>query len=132
MEDTSKPDEPPVEESAAMALNADGFPAGDDCDDEDGGVFPGAVEACDGVDDDCDGVTDPAESVDAGTWYSDAAPFMRLSPLVKRRRSGHEHASFRRRDRRRRQLAGRERGVRRRRRGLRPGGHIRRPPAAST
>lgn len=31
---------------------------GDDCDDADGDAFPGAVEACNGTDDDCDGVID--------------------------------------------------------------------------
>jgi hypothetical protein len=42
-----------------------------DCDDGDGDVYPGAVEACNGVDDDCDGVTDEDEAADAGTWYID-------------------------------------------------------------
>ena len=31
---------------------------GDDCDDTDPGVFPGASETCDGVDEDCNGVVD--------------------------------------------------------------------------
>jgi hypothetical protein len=33
---------------------------GDDCDDENAAVHPGAVELCDAVDDDCDGLTDLA------------------------------------------------------------------------
>ena len=42
-----------------------------DCDDADGGTFPGAVETCDGADDDCDVAVDEDAS-DAGTWYADA------------------------------------------------------------
>ncbi|MES2642315.1 MAG: MopE-related protein [Myxococcota bacterium] len=41
---------------------------GDDCDDANGAVHPGVVEACDGVDENCDGVGD-AEYV---AWYADA------------------------------------------------------------
>jgi hypothetical protein len=42
---------------------------GDDCDDGDVTVFPGAGEACDGVDDDCDGRVDDGVTL---TWYGDA------------------------------------------------------------
>ncbi len=35
--------------------DSDGINACDDCDDTDAGVFPGAPERCNGVDDDCDG-----------------------------------------------------------------------------
>ncbi len=38
--------------------DADGSPAGEDCDDFDRSVYPGAVEHCDGVDNNCDGQTD--------------------------------------------------------------------------
>ena len=51
-EDTSPP--PPAD------ADGDGFVVGVDCDDANAAVFPGAPEACDGVDDDCDGVLDPA------------------------------------------------------------------------
>jgi hypothetical protein len=38
-------------------LDGDGFYAGDDCDDDDPEVYPGAPERCDGVDNDCDART---------------------------------------------------------------------------
>ena len=44
--------------------DGDGFAAGDDCDDADATVFPGAVEECDGKDTDCDGVVPVLETID--------------------------------------------------------------------
>ncbi|MBN2800663.1 MAG: putative metal-binding motif-containing protein [Deltaproteobacteria bacterium] len=44
--------------------------AGGDCDDTRSTVHPGAVETCDGADDDCDGQVDE-EAVDALPWYQD-------------------------------------------------------------
>jgi endonuclease I len=41
--------------------DADGVNACDDCDDADAGVFPGAPERCNGLDDDCDGDLHPDE-----------------------------------------------------------------------
>ena len=43
-----------------------------DCNDADGAVNPGALEVCDGIDNDCDAVIDPDDSADATTWYEDA------------------------------------------------------------
>ncbi len=42
-----------------------------DCDDTDADTNPGALEYCDGHDDDCDGDIDEDDAVDAQTWYLD-------------------------------------------------------------
>ena len=46
--------------------------ASGDCDDLAPAVNPGAVEVCNGVDDDCDGTVDGAGAADAQTWFPDA------------------------------------------------------------
>ena len=47
-----------------------------DCDDISALVFGGAVEVCDGIDNDCDGTVDnpsgPGAATDASVWYADA------------------------------------------------------------
>lgn len=52
----------------AVDADGDGYTSEDDCDDGDASVNPGAVEVCDGVDNNC------ADGVDEGvtsTWYTD-------------------------------------------------------------
>ncbi len=44
---------------------------GEDCDDGDASVYPGATEACNGVDDDCDGETDEEPSADEASLCVD-------------------------------------------------------------
>jgi hypothetical protein len=49
--------------------DADGWTDADgDCDDADGGVYPGAPEDCDGVDQDCDGDREDGDL----SWYADS------------------------------------------------------------
>ena len=54
-------------------VDADGdtYPEGEDCDDTNYDVNPGANELCDGIDNNCDGATDEDSATDASTWYSD-------------------------------------------------------------
>ena len=65
----------------APAGAADNF---DDCDDTDTAVNPGAIEVCDGVDNDCSGQIDGSDASDALSWYadSDGDSFGDLSVLV--------------------------------------------------
>ncbi|MCK6522885.1 hypothetical protein L6R49_15760 [Myxococcota bacterium] len=53
---------------AVVDADGDGSPAGEDCDDGDAAVYPGAEERCDGFDNDCDAETD--EEV-TSTFYAD-------------------------------------------------------------
>lgn len=68
------PDGAGPKDSGELVVDADGdgAAANADCDDGDAGVYPGAVERCNGIDDDCDGNVDPDESEGAPTWYADA------------------------------------------------------------
>jgi len=45
---------------------------GDDCNDADGNIHPGATEYCNGVDDDCDSATDEENATGCATWYLDS------------------------------------------------------------
>ncbi len=58
--------------SAACSAPSGSVGDASDCDDSDADINPGALELCNGVDDDCDGSTDEDSAVDAGTWYLDA------------------------------------------------------------
>ena len=44
-----------------------------DCNDADSTIYPGAIEICNGLDDDCDGLTDDADPdiIDQAAWYRD-------------------------------------------------------------
>jgi len=59
-------------EADPVDLDGDGFFEDEDCDDQDPAVYPGAVEFCDGLDNDCDELIDEDDAADAGTWYGDA------------------------------------------------------------
>jgi len=66
-----KPDETGDTGPETVDLDGDGFVDGDDCDDSDPDVYPGADERCNEIDDDCDGEIDEDAS-DATTFYADA------------------------------------------------------------
>ncbi len=53
--------------------DGDGYPSGPDCDDTNASINPGAVEICDGIDNDCDTLIDDADPGVTGrsTWYAD-------------------------------------------------------------
>ncbi|MCK6528194.1 hypothetical protein L6R50_11770 [Myxococcota bacterium] len=55
---------------AAVDVDGDGYGEAIDCDDGDGGIFPGAPESCDGRDQDCDGVVDE-DAGDAAAFHPD-------------------------------------------------------------
>jgi len=68
-----KPSDDTGELPQDVDADGDGYLESEDCDDEDPAVFPGAVERCNGVDDDCDGYIDDEDpSLDDGDeWAPD-------------------------------------------------------------
>ncbi|HMV70023.1 MAG TPA: MopE-related protein, partial [Myxococcota bacterium] len=60
----------PTARALACAAPAGSVALGDDCDDRDARVHPGAVEVCDRVDQDCDGAVD--EDLPRAAWFIDA------------------------------------------------------------
>lgn len=56
-----------LDDLSAKDLDGDGVVAGDDCDDTDPAIFPGAEEVCDEQDNDCNGETD--EGVQERFWF---------------------------------------------------------------
>ena len=64
-------------------LDGDGSPASEDCDDSDPAVHPGAIEICDGLDNNCNTETDEGVLL---TWYADDdGGRVRLGSLVPRK-----------------------------------------------
>ncbi|MES2643366.1 MAG: MopE-related protein [Myxococcota bacterium] len=67
-------EEETTSDSAPRDADGDGF-LEDDCDADRADVHPGAIEHCDGVDNDCDGLVDDADddlhTTPGTTWYTD-------------------------------------------------------------
>ena len=59
------------EDTGPFDADGDGFTGLEDCNDDDGLIFPGADELCDGVDNNCDDVIDEGTAVDVTAWYVD-------------------------------------------------------------
>lgn len=72
---TTTPDSGADDDTAEPAVDADGdgSPAGDDCDDADDAVHPGADDPCDGADQDCDGVDGDPDAPQALLVQGDGA-----------------------------------------------------------
>ncbi len=67
--DPAKPLDTGSLDTGAEDADGDGYGAGEDCDDSDPAVNPGAEEVCNARDDDCDGEVDEGVT---STWYADA------------------------------------------------------------
>jgi len=60
----------PAESVQACGISTGISATNDDCDDDEGTIYPGATEFCNGVDDDCNTLVDDGSVVPA-TWYRD-------------------------------------------------------------
>jgi hypothetical protein len=67
--DTQHTDTIDTHDTSGIDADDDGYGVGQDCDDHDATVNPGADELCDGVDQDCDGIID--DGLATSTWYHD-------------------------------------------------------------
>ena len=67
-------------------LDHDGHPSvaqgGQDCDDRNPQIFPGALESCNGVDDDCDALVDEPFDVDQDGYLADAPGCLAVAGVV--------------------------------------------------
>lgn len=59
-----------TDDTTAVDGDLDGYAEGEDCNDADPAVNPGAAEVCNAIDDDCDGSTDQ-QPTDGSTYYLD-------------------------------------------------------------
>lgn len=70
--DTSTPIDTAIDTSVVTVDNdGDSYAEDVDCDDTDASVNPGAIEACNGVDDNCDGTVDESGATGETSWYAD-------------------------------------------------------------
>jgi hypothetical protein len=57
---------------ADVDIDEDGFYSDVDCNDQEPLINPGAIELCDGLDNDCDGEADEEDALEAKLWFPDS------------------------------------------------------------